>query len=55
MLIHGTLQSWNKPNKEGSDTVVDSTFSSEQVFLPVPATEFELPFKKIWVSCLRYG
>lgn len=54
MFIHGTFQSWNKPNKEESDTVVDTTFNLEQLFLPIPATEFELPFK-ICISCLRYG
>jgi len=46
MLIHGTLQSWNEPNKEGSDTVADTTSSSGQLFLPVPVMEFELPFRK---------
>lgn len=55
VLIDGTLQSWNEPNKEGSGTVVDATFGSEQLFLPVPDTEFELLFEMIWVSCLRYG
>lgn len=30
--------------------MVDSNFNSEQLLLPVPAREFELPFKKIWVS-----
>lgn len=39
---------WNEPNKEGQGTE-----SSEQLLLPVPAREFELPFKKIWVSWIR--
>lgn len=48
MFLWGTLQSWNKPNKER--LVADSTFDSEQLFLPVLVTEFELPFKKIWLA-----
>lgn len=47
MFICGTLQSWNEPNKER--LVAESTFDSEQLFLPVLVTEFELP-SKFWLA-----